>query len=86
MVKDIYPGSSPNDSSPDSLTNSNGLLLFSADDGVHGRELWIYVDWSCSEAIIGDLNNDCEIDFKDFCEFANNWLNCNRRPDIMCAY
>jgi ELWxxDGT repeat protein len=46
MVKDIYPGSDegyPNESEPEVLTNVNGLLFFSADDGfhVHGRELWV---------------------------------------------
>jgi len=84
MVKDIYPGS--DSSFPRELTDLNGLLLFSATDGLYGRELWIYVDWSCSEAIAGDVNNDCKVDFKDFCVMAMSWLQCNRQPDIMCAY
>ena len=28
-------------SSPNNLTNVNGKLFFSADDGVHGRALWV---------------------------------------------
>jgi ELWxxDGT repeat protein len=38
LVKDIYPGIGS--STPDELTNVNGVLYFVADDGVHGRELW----------------------------------------------
>jgi ELWxxDGT repeat protein len=38
LVKDIYPGG---DSSwPSSLTEAGGHVFFTADDGVHGDELW----------------------------------------------
>ena len=43
LVKDIYPGpsvGSTGNGSPSWLTNVNGTLFFSADDGTHGRELW----------------------------------------------
>jgi ELWxxDGT repeat protein len=41
MVKNIYEGGSPGDSSnPMHLTAAGNLLFFTADDGVHGRELW----------------------------------------------
>jgi ELWxxDGT repeat protein len=48
LVKDIFPGINssawptpqPNSSSPQSLTSVNGVLYFTADDGVHGRQLW----------------------------------------------
>ncbi len=48
LVKDIYPGTTdngaygdvPNASSPQELTASGGTLLFTADDGTGGRELW----------------------------------------------
>jgi ELWxxDGT repeat protein len=83
MVKDLNPG--PASSIPRYLTDVNGALLFTADEGVHGRELWIYLDWSCSEVIAGDLNNDCKIDFKDFAIMAYNWLDCNRQPDYLCG-
>lgn len=38
LVKDIRPG--PVGSEPRELANANGVLLFSADDGVAGREAW----------------------------------------------
>ena len=41
-VGDPYSGYAdvPNDGDPHGLTNVYGRLFFSADDGVHGRELW----------------------------------------------
>lgn len=38
LFRDISPG--PAHSAPLYLTSSNGRVFFSADDGVHGRELW----------------------------------------------
>jgi ELWxxDGT repeat protein/cysteine-rich repeat protein len=38
MVKDIYPGSEG--SNLKFFTNVNGTLFFTANDGVHGQELW----------------------------------------------
>ncbi len=38
LVKDICPGSKS--SEPELLTAVNDKLLFTADDGIHGRELW----------------------------------------------
>ena len=44
LVKNINPGDSgddhPDSSGPSSLTAVGGRLFFSADDGIHGRELW----------------------------------------------
>ncbi|MBN2473527.1 MAG: tandem-95 repeat protein [Pirellulales bacterium] len=44
MVKDIYPGTgyadAPYSSSPTAMTEMNGLLFFTADDGQNGWELW----------------------------------------------
>ena len=40
MVSDIDPGGGGSNSWPDALEPFGGRLLFSADDGVHGPELW----------------------------------------------
>lgn len=38
VLRDVNLG--PSSSSPAELVNFNGILYFSADDGIHGRELW----------------------------------------------
>jgi ELWxxDGT repeat protein len=41
MVKDIYPGTASSyHSSTTILTNINGVLYFTANDGINGEELW----------------------------------------------
>ena len=40
VVKDINPVEEPADSAPDSFATLGSAALFSADDGVDGRELW----------------------------------------------
>jgi ELWxxDGT repeat protein len=59
LVKDIYPGISHdvfNDSSPSGLTNVNGLLYFSADDGLSGRELWQSDGTDAGTVMVQDVN------------------------------
>ena len=55
-------------SSPDYLTNVNGT---------HGVELWLY------RFDFGDLDNDGDVDFRDFALFALHWAetDCNTRND-----
>jgi ELWxxDGT repeat protein len=38
MIKDIFPGLEG--SAPDQLTANAGVIVFSANDGTNGRELW----------------------------------------------
>jgi ELWxxDGT repeat protein len=67
LVKDIYPGTHreydstgrwsyvPNGSAPDGLTNVNGILFFTADDGVHGRELWKSDGTAAGTVLVKDI-------------------------------
>ena len=43
------------DSDPNSLVNANGTLYFSADDGVHGRELWKSNGTAAGTVLVRDL-------------------------------
>jgi len=38
----------------------------------------------CMQKPIGDLNDDCMVDFQDFALFAESWLSCNLRPQSDC--
>jgi ELWxxDGT repeat protein len=53
LVKDINPSG---DSNPHSLTVSDGLLYFTADDGVNGRELWVSDGTAAGTVLVEDIN------------------------------
>src|SRR5207248_6883299 len=67
LVKDIYPGAyyptgyysspyGPHSSSPSNLTNVNGTLFFTANDGTHGSELWKSDGTTTGTALVKDIN------------------------------
>jgi len=58
LVKDINPGTAdsfPQDSRPQ-MTRQGSLLLFAADDGSHGLELWRSDGTSEGTALVADIN------------------------------
>jgi trimeric autotransporter adhesin len=58
LVKDINPGNNPYgyiDSHPRQLTNVNGTLFFTADDGKHGNELWKSGGTAASTVLVNDI-------------------------------
>ena len=59
LVKDIYPGntpSGPNASDPGDMTDVNGTLFFTANDGTHGRELWKSDGTAAGTVLVKDIN------------------------------
>jgi len=67
MVKDIDDGSTydeqsltdvPNASDPQQLTNVNGTLYFTADDGVGGRELWTSDGTEDGTVMVKDIDSE----------------------------
>jgi ELWxxDGT repeat protein len=46
----------PRGSSPSFFANVNGRLLFSADDGIHGRELWVSDGTATGTQLLVDIN------------------------------
>ena len=57
MVKDIYPGSFGSiNSAVVNLTNLNGTLYFSADNGINGSELWKSNGTTSGTVMVKDIN------------------------------
>ena len=50
----------PDDSDPSSLTGVGGTLFFTADDGIHGRELWKSDGTKAGTVLVKDI--DPEVD------------------------
>jgi len=38
----------------------------------------------CTKPIVGDLNNDCKVDFEDLAALCSVWLDCNLEPQEAC--
>jgi len=57
LVKDIFPGgaSSGAYSDPKNLTNVNGTLFFTANDGTHGTELWKSNGTAAGTVLVKDI-------------------------------
>ena len=53
MVKDIWVGT--NSSNPSNLTNVNGILYFSANDGTNGAQLWKSDGTATGTALVRDI-------------------------------
>jgi len=54
LLQDINPGLAS--SNPQEFTNVNGVIFFTANDGVHGRELWKTDGTPAGTAMVTDLN------------------------------
>jgi hypothetical protein len=52
---------------------------------MQGRaEFRILPEATCTEPILGDLNDDCKVDLLDFNLFTSVWLTCNLDPQEAC--
>lgn len=40
---------------------------------------------TCTSPLKGDLNGDCQVNFYDFAEFCEAWLQCNLDPPSLCG-
>lgn len=72
-IKDINPGVSS--SSPRGMTELNGNIYFSADDGTNGRELWVTDGGELGTYMLKDINPGSDDSFPSrFFEYNGNLL------------
>jgi len=56
---------------------------YNSGSGADTGEYVLFVS-GCSGPIVGDLNSDCKVDFKDIALIGENWLECNLKPEELC--
>ncbi len=56
LVKDVYYGYNPKRDTPGYLTAMGDILLFVANDGIHGRELWRSDGTEVGTTLVRDIN------------------------------
>lgn len=69
------------------LDGSGNIYVTGKSDGSGTGKDYATVKYSqpvCTSPVDGDVNNDCEVDFKDFAIIALNWLECNLDPPSAC--
>jgi ELWxxDGT repeat protein len=81
LVADLYPGKnsygSINSSYPSNLTEFNGKLYFTADDGVHGKELFVSDGTPEGTQLVADLYPGKNIDGYINSSAPNNFVEFN---------
>ncbi|MBI1814828.1 MAG: DUF4215 domain-containing protein [Deltaproteobacteria bacterium] len=80
MVADIFPGSTsgyPNSADPQNLLNVNGTVFFTANDGVHGYELWKTDGTATGTVLVADIYPGTSSGGYPYGSFPSALLNVN---------
>lgn len=73
---------------PVPLADSNQCLLRisdTSDPSVYDTSDGLFTIFICQDPFVGDLNEDCYLDFRDFAIFAGHWLECGNPFDPACG-
>ena len=72
LIKDINP--SVDGSNPENFCNANGLIYFSADDGINGTELWKTDGTTSGTVLVKDINSGAGSSFINEIIYLNGFI------------
>ena len=82
LVKDIWPGASSQSTTNHAFVYADGLVFFAANDGLHGRELWVSDVTFDTTVMVYDTLPGPTTGSADYLTLAGDWLFYSASDDL----